>query len=199
MTGGAFLALGRAVAARVRAIRGAPVAPVRIAGRALVAPIRAVRRMSGAAAVAVTLALVAPALAVNPSEELTDPALEARAREISAELRCLVCQNQSIDASDADLAKDLRLLVRERLEAGDTNAEVFRYVTDRYGDFVLLKPPVKGATIVLWLAPFVVALVAVAASAVYVRRRRTAGEAKLTVEEEAELARLLAEREGRAP
>jgi cytochrome c-type biogenesis protein CcmH len=87
---------------------------------------------------------------------LQDPALEARAREIGKELRCLVCQNQSIDDSDADLAHDLRRLVRDRLVAGDSNEQVLSYVTDRYGDFVLLKPPVKPATWLLWFGPLVV-------------------------------------------
>ena len=91
--------------------------------------------------------------AVEPGEMLSDPALEARAREISKELRCLVCQNQSIDDSSADLARDLRLIVRQRLTAGDSDDQVLQYVTDRYGDFVLLRPPVKPATLVLWLAP----------------------------------------------
>lgn len=91
--------------------------------------------------------------AVQPDELLKDPKLEARARAISAKLRCLVCQNQSIDDSDADLARDLRVLVRERLKAGDTNSEVFTYLTDRYGDFILLEPPLKMKTLLLWLAP----------------------------------------------
>ena len=96
------------------------------------------------------------AYAVQPDEILPDPALEARARELSAGLRCLVCQNQSIDDSDAPLARDLRLLVRERLKAGDTNAEVRDFVVARYGEFVLLKPPFSVRTVVLWLAPFLV-------------------------------------------
>ena len=93
-----------------------------------------------------------PALAVNPDEMLADPALEARARAISENLRCLVCQNQSIDLSDADLAHDLRVIVRERLTAGDTDAEVTQYVVDRYGEFVLLNPVVAPHTIALWIA-----------------------------------------------
>ena len=99
------------------------------------------------------------ALAVNPGEQLADPALEARARTISKELRCLVCQNQSIDDSDADLAQDLRLLVRERLMAGDSDQQVLDYITARYGDFVLLRPPFETATWLLWLAPFTVILI----------------------------------------
>lgn len=103
------------------------------------------------------LLLAAPATAAtSPAEMLQDPALEARAREIGKELRCLVCQNQSIDDSDADLAHDLRRLVRDRLVAGDSNEQVLTYVTDRYGDFVLLKPPMKPATWLLWFGPPVV-------------------------------------------
>ncbi len=97
-----------------------------------------------------------PAWAVNPDEVMADPALESRAREISKGLRCLVCQNQSIDDSDADLAKDLRVLVRERLSKGDSDADVVEFVVLRYGDFVLLKPPFKATTLVLWLGPLVI-------------------------------------------
>ncbi len=111
--------------------------------------------------VIVTLALGAPmaprpAKAVEPDEILEDPALEARARDISRELRCLVCRNESIDESNADLARDLRLFVRDRLVAGKTDAEVIAEVRDRYGDYVLLKPPLSPATVTLWLAPLAV-------------------------------------------
>ena len=103
---------------------------------------------------ALALALAAlPAHAVEPGEMLRDPALEARARHISQELRCLVCQNQSIDDSNAELARDLRVLVRERLAAGDSDAAVLRFVEARYGEFVLLRPPFKPHTLLLWLAP----------------------------------------------
>lgn len=95
---------------------------------------------------------ITPTFAVNPDEVLADPALEARARAISEHLRCLVCQNQSIDDSDAELARDLRLIVRERLVAGDTDAQVTQYVVDRYGEFVLLNPVVAPHTILLWAA-----------------------------------------------
>ncbi len=115
-----------------------------------------------------------PAWAVDPSEMLADPVLEARAREIGKGLRCLVCQNQSIDESDATLARDLRLLVRDRLSAGDSDRQVIDYVVSRYGDFVLLKPPFKGSTYVLWIGPAVIAGLGVAALAVYFRRRRPA-------------------------
>ncbi len=97
--------------------------------------------------------VVTPALAVQPDEVLRDPALEARARDLSAELRCLVCQNQSIDDSDAPLARDLRLLVRERLQAGDSDAAIRDFVVARYGEFVLLRPPFAAHTLLLWLAP----------------------------------------------
>lgn len=97
-----------------------------------------------------------PALAVTPDEVLADPGLEARARALSVQLRCLVCQNQSIDDSDAPLARDLRLLVRKRLEAKDSDVAVMDYIVSRYGDFVLLKPPVKSSTLLLWLTPLLV-------------------------------------------
>lgn len=115
---------------------------------------RSLQRFTLAAA----LLAVLPAQAVQPEERLTDPALEQRAREISAELRCLVCQNQSIDDSDAPLARDLRLLVRERLKAGDSDTAVRDFVHSRYGDFVLLKPPFKLSTLLLWLGPFALLL-----------------------------------------
>jgi cytochrome c-type biogenesis protein CcmH len=102
--------------------------------------------------------LAAPAHAVRPDEMLPDPALEARAREIGQELRCLVCRNQSIDDSDADLAHDLRVLVRERLKAGDTNRQVIAYIRARYGDFVLLRPPFEAGTVLLWIGPALILL-----------------------------------------
>ncbi|MFN7173985.1 MAG: cytochrome c-type biogenesis protein [Thermaurantiacus tibetensis] len=106
------------------------------------------------------LLLAAPAVAVEPDETLADPALEARAREIARGLRCVQCQNQSIDESSAPLARDLRRLVRERLAAGDSDAEVVAEVRARYGDFVLLKPPFDGRTLLLWVGPFAVLVVA---------------------------------------
>lgn len=96
--------------------------------------------------------LSVPVFAVSPNEMLSDPVLEQRARDISGGLRCLVCQNQSIDDSDADLARDLRILVRERLVAGDTNAEVEQYLVDRYGEYVLLNPRLNNHTLILWIA-----------------------------------------------
>jgi len=95
-----------------------------------------------------------PAWAVQPDEMLADPAMELRAREISKGLRCLVCQNENIDDSNADLARDLRLVVRERLLTGESNNEVIAFIHARYGDFVLLKPPLRGGTILLWAGPF---------------------------------------------
>jgi cytochrome c-type biogenesis protein CcmH len=116
-------------------------------------------------------AIGGPALAVNPDEMLADPAKEARARELSKDLRCLVCQNQSIDDSNASLARDLRLVVRERIQAGDSDSEVMRYVRDRYGDFVLLKPPVQPSTYALWFGPLLFAIIGIIGVVIFMRRR----------------------------
>lgn len=135
-----------------------------------------------------TCLTLAPAFAVTPAEKLADPALEARARVITGELRCLVCQNQSIDDSDASLAKDLRVLVREKLKEGLSDAQVKDYVHDRYGDFVLLRPPFKMGTLLLWAAP-ALALIA-GAFAVWTaarKRKAPAGPATLTAEEREKL------------
>ncbi|MCZ6744357.1 MAG: cytochrome c-type biogenesis protein CcmH [Alphaproteobacteria bacterium] len=115
------------------------------------------------------------ALAVKPDEMLADAAMEARARAISKGLRCLVCQNQSIDDSDAGLARDLRVLVRQRLTAGDSDEAVFRFVVDRYGDFVLLKPPMKPVTYILWFGPLLILLGAIAVLVFFFVRRRGTG------------------------
>lgn len=137
-----------------------------------------------------------PALAVQPDEILADPALERRARVISAELRCLVCQNQSIDDSNAPLARDLRVLVRERLVAGDSDDAVRAFVVQRYGTFVLLRPPVSVSTWLLWATPLVLLLVTIAVVLARMRARATApapvAAAPLTPEEQARLDRLLA-------
>jgi cytochrome c-type biogenesis protein CcmH len=135
------------------------------------------------------------ALAVTPQEMLADPALEARARTIGQGLRCLVCQNQSIDDSNAELAHDLRVLVRERLVAGDSDAQVVRYIVDRYGQFVLLKPPVEPSTYLLWLSPVIVLVLGLAGVIAYLGRRRkdAAESAPLSEAERALLARLLDE------
>jgi cytochrome c-type biogenesis protein CcmH len=136
----------------------------------------------------------APAFAVQPDEVLDDPALEARAREISKGLRCLVCQNQSIDDSDAPLARDLRILVRVRLKAGDNDRAVRDYVVARYGDYVLLKPPVKPITYVLWFGPAIIILIGLFGVVSFFRRRRSAdakGPAPLDDEERRRLDALL--------
>jgi cytochrome c-type biogenesis protein CcmH len=145
---------------------------------------------------ALLLALSTPAFAVNPDEMLKDPAKEARARELGAGLRCLVCQNQSIDESDADLAKDLRIIVRERIQAGDSDEQVKKFVVDRYGDYVLLKPPVKSTTLVLWVGPFVLLLAGIAAAFGFYRKRKAASPspAPLSPEEQRKLDRLLKDR-----
>ena len=117
------------------------------------------------------LLVATPAFAIEPGEALKDPALEARARGLSSELRCLVCQNQSIDDSQAPLAKDLRLLVRERLTAGDSDAQVLDYLKARYGDFVLLKPPFRAGTLLLWGTPLLVLLGGFAGLLIVQRRR----------------------------
>jgi cytochrome c-type biogenesis protein CcmH len=134
----------------------------------------------------------ASAFAVQPDEMLPDPALEARAREISRDLRCLVCQNQSIDDSDAPLARDLRILLRQRLTEGDSNEQARQYLVDRYGDYVLLQPPLKKTTLVLWFGPLLLLLGgAAAAFAVYRQRRLKPAADILSPEEKARLDRLL--------
>ena len=139
-------------------------------------------------ALLLALCLATPVVALSPDEVLDNPVLEQRARDISAGLRCLVCQNQSIDDSDADLARDLRILVRERLVAGDSNAEVEQYVVDRYGEYVLLNPRLGAHTILLWAAA--PALLLLGLFALLMARRRTgepvAAEG-LTAEEQAAL------------
>jgi cytochrome c-type biogenesis protein CcmH len=137
-------------------------------------------------AILLALCLATPALAVSPDEVLADPVLEQRARDISAGLRCLVCQNQSIDDSDADLAKDLRVLVRERLVAGDSNAAVEQFLVDRYGEFVLLNPRINNHTIILWIAAPVLLLIGLVSLVMLGRRKRVAATA-LSAEEQAVL------------
>ncbi len=140
------------------------------------------------------LALGLPARAVEPGERLADPALEARARAISRELRCLVCQNESIDDSGADLAHDLRVMLRERLREGDSDQQAISFITARYGQFVLLKPPVEPATYALWFGP--PALLALTALVVALRLKRRGAQtppAPLSEEERRRLARLLSE------
>ncbi len=146
-----------------------------------------------AAVVFAALALAGPARAVLPDEQLADPKLEARARAIGAELRCVVCQNQSIDDSDAALAGDLRVILRERLAAGDSDRQAINYIVERYGHFVLLKPPFEAQTLLLWLGPGLVLISGGIGVALYVRRRATANPAPepLSAEERQQLDRLM--------
>jgi len=146
-------------------------------------------------AVMAALAFSSPAMAVQPDEVLDNPQLETRARDISKELRCLVCQNQSIDDSDAELAKDLRVLVRERLVEGDSDEQVLNFITERYGDYVLLRPPVNAGTALLWAGPFAIVLIAGTIVAVWLRRRQNqpiaASGQDLNAEEQARFTKLI--------
>lgn len=148
---------------------------------------------SALATLLLALALAAAAGAVEPQEQLADPALEARARTISQELRCPVCQNESIDDSNADLARDLRRIVRERLTAGDTDDQVVGFITARYGDYVLLRPPLRAGTLALWFGPVALLVAAIIAMTLRRRRRAKAEPAPLSSEEDRRLARLLDE------
>jgi len=143
------------------------------------------------------LLLIGPALAVQPDEILKDAALESRARTLSQELRCMVCQNQSIDDSDAPLAKDLRVLVRERLTAGDSDTQVIDFLVSRYGEFVLLKPRFSMHTLLLWLAPFAAVIIGGWGLIAFMRRRTSKADAsaqeQLTPAEQARVAELLKE------
>ena len=146
--------------------------------------------------------LVQRAAALAPDEQLKDPVLEARARALSKELRCLVCQNESIDDSNADLARDLRTIVRQRLVAGDSDAAVKQFLVARYGDFVLLEPPVKAKTYALWFGPALVLVLGGLGVVVFLRRRgatpATAPPPPLSADEQRRLAALLdPERSGR--
>ena len=148
---------------------------------------------------AVSLGATVPAIAVQPDEILSDPSLEARARVLSKELRCMVCKNQSIDDSDAPLARDLRILVRERLQAGDSDSQVLDFLVKRYGEFVLLNPRFSGRTALLWLMPLLVLLLGAGVLALAWRRHRraarpdapAAASAPLTAAESARLSRIL--------
>jgi cytochrome c-type biogenesis protein CcmH len=142
---------------------------------------------------ALLLALFAgSAWAVTPDEMLKDPKLEARARVLSEQLRCMVCQNQSIDDSEAPLAHDLRVLLRERLKAGDTDQQVINYLVARYGEFILLKPRFNPHTLILWLTPPAVLVIGgIAAFLVLRRRAKSAPPGELTAEEEAALGKIL--------
>jgi cytochrome c-type biogenesis protein CcmH len=144
---------------------------------------------------ALLLLLLLPGVAgaVEPRERLADPVLEARARDISRTLRCLVCQNESIDESDASLAHDIRVLLRERLLAGDSNAAARQFIVARYGDFVLLKPPLEAATLLLWFGPALLLVVGGVGVVLYLRRRPQAEAMPLTEAERQAVARLLKE------
>ncbi|SHE64453.1 cytochrome c-type biogenesis protein CcmH [Litoreibacter ascidiaceicola] len=151
--------------------------------------------MIRAALVALAL-LASPAFAVEPDEVLSDPALEDRARAISANVRCVVCQNEPIDSSNAGVARDLRVLIRERLVAGDTDQEIYDFLVLRYGDFVLFKPPFKPSTYALWLGPFAILFIGGAAVAISLSRRPRRPATKdthLSTKEETELAKLMEE------
>ena len=155
------------------------------------------RRAAGIARIVLAATVLAaamastPVLAVQPGEILADQALEARARHISTEIRCLVCQNQSIDDSDAPLAHDLRVLVRERLKAGDSDTAVREFIVGRYGDFVLLRPPMNARTLLLWFGPAGILLAAGLGLLLARRRSALPGPAPLTAEEEARLGAIL--------
>lgn len=143
------------------------------------------------------------ARAVEPDEMLADPAKEARARELSKEIRCLVCQNQSIDDSNADLAKDLRVILRERIVAGDSDSQIKQFLVSRYGDFVLLKPPVKLSTYILWFGPFAAGALGAIGVAVFLLRRRKGAEGDvaptpLSDDEKKRIEALLSEPDGKA-
>ena len=153
-------------------------------------------------ALALLIALVASsaAWAVEPNEMLADPVLEARARAISKELRCMVCQNESIDDSQAPLAHDLRVLVRDRLKAGDSDAQVMNFLVSRYGEFVLLKPPLSWHTLALWGTPPGLLLFGIVMMVVVVRRRRAMAQLPgpaLSPAEEARIAKILGSEAGR--
>lgn len=142
---------------------------------------------------AVLLICAMPLYAVEPQEVLSDPALESRARSLSQGLRCLVCRNESIDESHAALAKDLRVLLRERLVAGDSDAQAIDFIVARYGEYVLLKPLASGSNLILWLAGPAMLLAAMAVGTTYVRRRRHSGRKPqgLSPEEQTRLSEIL--------
>ena len=152
-----------------------------------------ISRMKLRAIVLAALVAASPAFAVQPDEVLADPALEARARSISTGLRCLVCRNETIDDSDASLARDLRLLLRERLTAGDTDAEAVAFIVERYGEYVLLNPTANGVNLILWLAGPAMLATGLGVTALYLRRRRSSlpSDAPLSDAEAKRLAEIL--------
>lgn len=149
------------------------------------------KRALFAAFVLIAMQIAPPAWAVRPDEMLANPALEARAEEVGRELRCLVCRNQSIEDSEADLAHDLRVLVRRRIAAGDSNAQVIAYIRSRYGDYVLLRPPLDAATLLLWAGPPLVLLLGAVGLWRFYRRRDQPQISALSSEEEKRLSRVL--------
>jgi cytochrome c-type biogenesis protein CcmH len=149
-----------------------------------------VRRFAIAFVIA-CLSATGPAWAVNPDEQLADPALEARALELGRELRCVVCQNQSIDDSNAELARDLRIVLRERIAAGDTDRQAIDYIVARYGSFVQLRPPMRADTAALWFGPLVALILGGVGAVFYIRSRKPTGPEDLTPEEEAKAERML--------
>ncbi len=146
-------------------------------------------------ALILALLIAVPAIAVQPDEVLDDPALEARARELSQELRCVVCRGENIDESNAGIARDIRILLRERLKAGDSDQEVLDYMVERYGEYVLMRPTTKGANLLLWIAGPLMLLAALIVAIGYIRARSRAGEAAagqaLSEEEKKRLEELL--------
>ena len=141
--------------------------------------------------VALFMGFAGPVWAFLPNERLPDPVQEARARALSKELRCLVCQNENIDSSNAELARDLRLIVRERIAAGDTDREVLDYVVARYGDYVLMRPRLKGETLLLWFAPAFLLLAGGGAAVWFIRAQARSRTRPFSAEEEADLSRVL--------
>ena len=146
-------------------------------------------------AVAAAALLAAPVAAVTPDEQLSNPAQEARAQVLSRTLRCVVCQNQSIDDSNAPLAHDLRVILRERIAASDSDDQAVAYLVQRYGDFVRLNPPLRGDTLALWFGPLAVLLLGGAGVALYLRGRTSGAVPPLDAADEAELAKLMASKE----
>lgn len=139
----------------------------------------------------IAIVIATPIAAVNPDEQLADPALEARAHALSKDLRCVVCQNQSIDDSDAALARDLRIILRERISAGDTDQQAVGFLVARYGSFVQLEPPMRLDTLALWFGPLAVLLAGGLGAAIYIRGRNLATVPALSADDEAEVSRLL--------
>ena len=139
------------------------------------------------------LLLASPAFAVQPDERLADPALESRARALSRELRCVVCQNESIDESSATIARDLRILLRERIAGGDSDAQATEFLVARYGDFVLLRPPLRADTWLLWFGPFAALVLGAGIAVVALRRRTAAAAPPLSADEQAKFEKLMRE------